>query len=125
MRCRASPDDRPSRDRLRAGLYFPTTFSQWIAEPRRPKHVSKTDIANLAAYLRSFGRPGEPVFVEWWNGVLSRWAAQPGPGGKAASTSSTLAISTCSANRSFSILSAASWASSTLLATASSAMTQR
>ncbi len=82
--------------------------------------VAKTENTDLAAYLRSLGRKGEPVFVEWWI-VTSQLKSE----GRAASTSSTLAISTCSASRSLSIVSAASWASSTLLATASSAMTQR
>lgn len=28
--------------------------------------VTTTDINNLAAYLRSIGKPGEPTFNDWW-----------------------------------------------------------
>jgi len=33
--------------------------------------VSATDIANLAAYLRTLGTPSEPTFLHWWEPVPS------------------------------------------------------
>lgn len=35
-------------------------------------YVNDTDIANLAAYLRSIGTPSEPKFTHWWEPVPSK-----------------------------------------------------
>ena len=43
-----------------------------LGMPAFRAYTTKTDLANLTAYLQSIGTPNEPMFVDWWQPIPSR-----------------------------------------------------